>query len=255
MNSFMDEIKAVGFDLFNTLITAEPGAVQEALGTLTRTLKEQGFHFTDEAFKHTYREAALEFIEAAHREGRETHNRFWISATLNRLGHSVEPEDSRIETAIEAYFAMFPSRCHLLPETERMLSGLKDRYRLGLLSNFTHAPAAVRIIQAVGLGAFFDVQLISGDLGYRKPHPTVFQRLVEQLGVEPREALFVGDDLDADVYGALRAGLKPVWTTVVRDQDIPAAQTLLPKSAEVAEDGIPRISAWSDLTDLLADAA
>ena len=53
-----------------------------------------------------------------------------------------------------------------------MLGELKERYRLGLLSNFTHAPAAKEIIDGVGLASLFDVVLISGDLGYRNPHPS-----------------------------------------------------------------------------------
>jgi len=97
-----------------------------------------------------------------------------------------------------------------------MLETLKGKYRLGLLSNFTHAPAALRIIDHMGLSPFFDVVLISGQIGYRKPHPSVFRRLVESLCVNGGETLYVGDDPEADINGALRAGLQPVWFTYAR---------------------------------------
>jgi FMN phosphatase YigB (HAD superfamily) len=64
-----------------------------------------------------------------------------------------------------------------------------------------------------GLDAYLDVQLVSGDLGYRKPHGRVFEALSEQFGVPADQIAFVGDDLDADVHGARAAGLYPIRTT------------------------------------------
>ncbi|MBW1672743.1 MAG: HAD-IA family hydrolase, partial [Deltaproteobacteria bacterium] len=62
--------------------------------------------------------------------------------------------------------------------------------------------------------------LISGELGYRKPHPFVFHQLIEQLGVRKYQILYVGDDPKPDITGAHKAGLQPVLTTYVRDQNI-----------------------------------
>jgi FMN phosphatase YigB (HAD superfamily) len=64
-----------------------------------------------------------------------------------------------------------------------------------------------------GLDAYLDVQLVSGDLGYRKPHGRVFEALSEQFSVPADQIAFVGDDLDADVHGARAAGLHPIRTT------------------------------------------
>ncbi len=249
----MDAIKAVGFDLFNTLIVAEPGAVDKALGCLLRSLRESGFELEETAFRRNHREEALQFIEAAHRSGRETHNRFWISATLKRHGYSVEPDDPRIARAVEDYFSLFPGHCHPIPETADLLGRLKERYRLGLLSNFTHTPAAMAILEAVGLMSYFETVLISGELGWRKPHARVFEQLAANLGVNRDEILFVGDDLDADIVGSREAGLVAVWTTVVRDQGIQAARTLMPEPADPPDDRLLRISCWDDLLGLLGN--
>jgi putative hydrolase of the HAD superfamily len=93
--------------------------------------------------------------------------------------------------------------------------------------------------------------LISGDLGYRKPHVSVFQALSDQLGVEKEEIAFVGDDPEADVEGALRAGLQPVWTTYVRDNNITPAPGVVGKGQTDAEPTVSRISNWEDLLALL----
>jgi len=131
-----------------------------------------------------------------------------------------------------------------------MLTTLRQNYRIGLLSNFTHPPAASQIIAELDLEPFFDVVLISGDLGYRKPHLSVFEALVDQVGVEKEEIVFVGDDPEADVAGALRAGLQPVWTTYVRDNNISPAPGVVGKGQTAPDPTVPRISNWEDLLSL-----
>jgi putative hydrolase of the HAD superfamily len=247
----VDHIKAIGFDLFNTLITAEPQALDEAVRRLTHSLGRSGFAFEHEAFKQAYGEAALRFIKETRRDGKETHNRFWISAALEGQGYNVPPDDIRIARAVDAYFSAFLQYCHLIPGTSEMLESLKGQYRLGLLSNFTHAPAAIEIIDGMGLTSFFDVVLISGELGYRKPHPMVFRRLIDELGVEKNQILYVGDDPEPDIVGAQRAGLQPVWMTYVKDKNIPFVQSALSGRAEKPDSEVPRISTWEELLVLL----
>jgi len=252
--SLMNHITAIGFDLFNTLITVEPHTLDEAMRRLIRSLRQSGLELGDEPFKEAHQEAALRFIEKARQDGRETHNRFWISAALQTQGYDVPPDDPRITAAVNAYFSAFLKRCHLIPGTKEMLRTLRGLYRLGLLSNFTHAPAAREIIDRVGLAPFFDVLLISGELGYRKPHPLVFRRLIEHLGVEKNQILYVGDDPEPDITGAQRAGLQPVWTTYIRDENLPFAPGIISRDAEEPDLKVPRISTWKNLLSLLDKA-
>ncbi len=57
---------------------------------------------------------------------------------------------------------------------------------------------------------FFDVVVVSGEFGLRKPHPKIFEEAIKTLGVEASEAVFVGDSLKADIYGAKRLGFKTI---------------------------------------------
>ena len=249
----MSRIKAIGFDLFNTLIIPDLQALPEAMSRLIDSLQKSGFLLDQKAFREGYREAALRFIEATRQDGRETHNRFWICATLELQGYSLQPDDLRINEAVEAYFSAFPEHCHLIPGTKDMLQTLKGTYRLGLLSNFTHGPAAREIIEHVGLNPFFDVILISGEEGFRKPHPSVFHRLVEGLGVEPDQTIYVGDDPEPDITGAQRAGLRPVWTTYVKNKELPFFINVSPTTSEDIHAHVPRISTWQELFMLLRE--
>ena len=132
-----------------------------------------------------------------------------------------------------------------------MLDILQKSYRIALLSNFTHPPAARNIMSELGLTPFFEVVLISGDLGYRKPHSSVFEELVSQLGIQRDEIAFVGDDPEADITGAFRSGLKPIWTTYVRDNHIEFAPGMLGPTDDDPGPEVPRISDWQDLLTLL----
>jgi len=247
----MENIKAIGFDLFNTLITMEFEALKDALSRLTSSLKANGLAIEHNAFVKAHSEAVLEFLERTKRDGKESHNRFWISTALSKLGQEVPPDSPHISAAVDTYFSAFIQYARLIPGTKEMLTTVRQTYRIGLLSNFTHPPAANQIIAELDLEPFFDVVLISGDLGYRKPHLSVFEALIDQLGVEKEEIAFVGDDPEADVEGALRAGLQPVWTTYVRDNNITPAPGVVGKGQPEPAPIVPRISHWEELLALL----
>lgn len=247
----MQHIQAIGFDLFETLITVHNlVAREETMGRLLQSLQTSGFAIAPEAFPPLYRAAARRFSAAAHQEGKETHNRFWISAALQELGYQVEPEDPCIGLAVEAYFSAFVDYAAPIPGTVDMLARLKTRYRLGLLSNLTHAPAALRIIDKLGMAPFFDVVLVSGELGYRKPHPRVFLALLEQLGTLKEHTAFVGDNLDADVRGAQQVGIQPIWMNYVQAQKALEAPGLTDPLPPATPD-VPTITHWQDLLTLL----
>lgn len=247
----MQPIQAIGFDLFNTLITVDADTMKAAHGMVIASLRESGLSLEEESFKEAYREAAVRFLDDARRSERETHNRFWICEALQSQGHALSPEDPRISTAVEDYFSAFYPRTHLIPGTLEMLGTLRHRYRLGLLSNFTHGPAAWRILTETGLIPFFDVILISGELGYRKPSAFLFQKLAVQLSSKNDGVLYVGDDPEADILGALRAGLQPIWTTYAMDHQVSHAPVTLTREDPAPPPNVPKISGWEDLFKML----
>jgi putative hydrolase of the HAD superfamily len=57
------------------------------------------------------------------------------------------------------------------------------------------------------LSSWVDSLVLSSEVGFRKPHPSFFQAACARLGLPPEKVLCVGDDLENDVRGAIRAGL------------------------------------------------
>ena len=94
----------------------------------------------------------------------------------------------------------------LYPDAEPTLRRLAaDGYSLGLISN---APAGTRKgVEALGLTKYLGTVVISGAVGYTKPHPEIFRIALRKAGVEAGEAVHVGDLYEADIVGARNAGM------------------------------------------------
>jgi len=123
-----------------------------------------------------------------------------------------------------------------------VLSGLREAgISVGLLSN-THWPRHFHehFLERDGLEAWIQTRLYTSEMEHVKPHRSVFEAALAELGVtDPAHAVFVGDRLYDDVWGARRAGLRTVW---VRNDRTPGY--------EVDPDGI--IDTLSELPGLIA---
>lgn len=89
---------------------------------------------------------------------------------------------------------------------ESMLASLRERYRVGLLTN---GPTVAQRAKLVTLGweDAFDAIVITGELTAGKPDGAAFEALLDALDADPGETAYVGDELDADVTGASASGL------------------------------------------------
>lgn len=95
------------------------------------------------------------------------------------------------------------------PDTEPQLRRLAaEGYRLGLVTNWS--TEARGLLCRLGLAAYFDLIVVSAEIGHAKPEPLAFWPLVEAAAESAPETLFLGDNYWSDVVGAWHAGLQPV---------------------------------------------
>lgn len=80
------------------------------------------------------------------------------------------------------------------------------RLRLGLVSN------GIRDLREFVVHHRLDVDAVVGSRahGFVKPHPTIFQAALRQLGVDPEDAAMVGDSFEEDVEGARALGMRAI---------------------------------------------
>src|SRR5215831_17417900 len=97
----------------------------------------------------------------------------------------------------------------LFPETLGVLEQLKQWHlKLGIISNFDSRIYSV--LDSLGIRQFFDAVVLSSETGYCKPDPEIFVAGSSAIGVDPSEALFVGDSPHDDVEAAIRAGFSAI---------------------------------------------
>lgn len=99
--------------------------------------------------------------------------------------------------------------------------------KVGVLTN--SEGRARELVDALGFGAFIDVVVDSGVEGIEKPDPRIFARLAQRLDCCCEEIVHVGDSYEADVLGALGAGMIPIWF-------LPELPTTLPPAVRWCRD-------------------
>jgi len=193
------KIKAVGFDLFGTLIQAKADA-NICLRGIHECLERYGVDTTYETFIEVYRAVRKQQREASQTEHKEVTNSETICEAARVLGHDLQPTSQVVREAVRAYFA--PWELRLMDNALSTLEALRPMVKLGLVSNFTDISFVEEALETLGIHDFFDSITISAGCGWRKPHPRIFEILLRDLGVKPEECLFVGDEVESDVKGA-----------------------------------------------------
>jgi putative hydrolase of the HAD superfamily len=160
----------------------------------------------------------------AHRRNLTNETRTPIFADLLTTHESeASPEDlaNAYRGAIER--ALVP-----VPGAEDLVRDLRREYRVGLL---TDGPVLAQEgkLDALGWENLFDAVVVTGALAAGKPDERAFRTVLEELGVEQSEAVYVGDNADTDVHGARDVGLRAVHVLGREGEPCPRADAALPR--------------------------
>ncbi|MCW4049354.1 MAG: HAD family hydrolase [Candidatus Bathyarchaeota archaeon] len=96
------------------------------------------------------------------------------------------------------------------PDTHQVLTTLKKKYSLSLLTNGPSDSQREKI-RVLGLAKYFDHIVVSGEEGYSKPNPEIFNILAKRVGIPTHEIIYIGNNYEKDVIGAKNAGLRAIW--------------------------------------------
>ncbi len=204
--------KAIIFDFGDTLILTDQWDYDKCLSSLLKSLQDDNVatSIPYDEFKRVYFEVRNEMYVDAESSLKEVIFQQRIAETLRRFSHNTDYDSSIILRAAEAFTDNLMEDLRMEYYVPTLLSQLKKSYKLGLVSNFAYAPGLRKILAHFSLTKFFDVIMISGELGVRKPHPKIFEEALDKLGVAAEESVFVGDSLKADINGAKKLGSRTV---------------------------------------------
>jgi putative hydrolase of the HAD superfamily len=204
-------IKAVIFDYIGTLVNCRGYSMADSEDNLYSALVAEGFELEKVSFLAAYNAAHQKYRKIRYEEFREVTNAVWVSEALCSLGFKVTAEDDRVKAALNVFFQDFIDTLELQPGAKKLLKQTREQCKVGLISNFTHAPVIHKSLRKLNICRYFNAIVISEEVGWRKPKAEIFRDTLNRLQVCADEAVYVGDSPIEDIKGAKDAGLKTVF--------------------------------------------
>ena len=133
--------------------------------------------------------------------------------------------------------------CRMDPDVLSMLSALKEKgLQLALCSNCSQDE--IRPLFTSPLFSFFDAVILSYQVGLMKPDPAIYHLCAGKLSVSPEACLFVGDGGSRELYGAENAGLHALRALWFQEKYHPFIEPMPFPSAHKPEDVLTAIIAF-----------
>jgi putative hydrolase of the HAD superfamily len=169
---------------------------------------------------------------AAWGRGRTDHSSARLHEILAEAG--VDEGHLRREAALTAYRQFWEPHTMTDGQVRPLWEGLHERgIRVGVLSNTIWSGDYHRaVFERDGVLDLIDADVYSSEIAWTKPHPEAFRAAAAALGVEPSEAVYVGDRPFEDVHGSQVAGMRAIW---VPHSEIPLGEQV---SVDVTPDGV-----------------
>jgi putative hydrolase of the HAD superfamily len=109
----------------------------------------------------------------------------------------------------DKYLSRAPRKTNLMPGAFEVIQDLAAHFPLYILTNGFDDIQYVKI-EGAGMRSFFKEIITSQQVGKKKPSPLFFEYALSRAGIQAEEALMIGDHVDADVRGALNAGIPAI---------------------------------------------
>jgi HAD superfamily hydrolase (TIGR01549 family) len=232
-------MKAVLFDLGHTLINYHNewrGPERKAVGNVAKMVCQ----VTDVCDEKDVQVFLLDLLEQGRKRKLTEHVEIPLPDVLNECyaRFDCDGDDGLVLQGMEAFYAVLLEKRELVPGAKEMLEDIRARgYSIGLISDVAWGLTSdypMRDMKHFGLDEYFDDFVFSTDVGIRKPNPRIFKLAMFNIGAKAEESIYVGNNLQADIQGALGVGM----TAVLKRSDFYEHDDRIIPSAKV--------STWDD---------
>ena len=114
------------------------------------------------------------------------------------------------------YIDVLPSNNYLFDGTIELLDHLCNRYELHIITNGFEEVQNIKL-QKSGIDKYFNKIITSEAVGVKKPNPLVFKHALKLANAKAEESYMIGDNLEADVIGALDCGIASIHFNVEKE--------------------------------------
>jgi putative hydrolase of the HAD superfamily len=130
-----------------------------------------------------------------------------LKTVFDELGYPIG--NRKIDQISEAYIEVLGNQTHLMPYAREILDYLNVKYRLHIITN-GFEQVQCRKLKNSGIDHYFHEVIPSERAGVQKPHPDIFKLALNAAEVSSNNAVMIGDSLEADILGALSAGMQAI---------------------------------------------
>ena len=185
----------------------KPGAV---ITHFHKILADQGHDVEINSFRNSYQTSARAQNIQANKTLEEFDHEKRLLDAFEVMNYSKPELHNTVRDLWKEYLTLWPIHSKPYQETMPLLNTLKDSFKLGLVTNFVDGPTARNVFDNLQFEKLFDVIIISGEVGYRKPKRLLFDLALTELSSTPESSVMVGDTVRADVIGPKEIGMKAV---------------------------------------------
>lgn len=204
-------IRAVLFDLDDTLFDHR-GASRAALAEVHRRhAAASDFAAFERHHARILEELHLEVLAGARDLDDARRERF--RRVFAEIG--IELPGSDADEVAAAYRSGYLPSWRAVEGARDLVAAIRERVRVGVISNNLIDETREKLVFCE-LAPLVHTVVVSGDEGISKPDPRLFDIALDRLGVARDEAVMFGDSWAADITGAARAGIRPVWFNPTR---------------------------------------
>ena len=112
----------------------------------------------------------------------------------------------KINEISDLYIRYLSTFTNLFDGAITLLKYLNKKYKLHIITNGFDLVQHYKIKNS-GLSPYFDKIITAEKVGYKKPNPIIFKYALDQTSSEFARSLMIGDNLEADILGALNSGM------------------------------------------------
>jgi putative hydrolase of the HAD superfamily len=194
-------MKAIVFDLDNTLIDRQRAFTEMLKDRIELTLPEDKKHLKEQAVQ-----------DILMWDDNGTVSR---SVSFKKYCDKYEVTCMTSEELSTYWTTISGSVVYLFDDVIDVIAYLKEKYRLAILTSGSPISQR-RKLESTGILNMFELSVVSGEVGIDKPDSRIFDVMCERLNVKPQDCLYVGDNYVNDVLGARNAGWNAIYLNRLR---------------------------------------
>jgi len=227
LNTEKSAVKAVTFDLWETLLFEENGSDLQRTAIrcrrLTQVLAISGLNVSVKEVEAALKETISSLIKIWDKN-KDVPHLDMIRIFLKYASKGKRNlKDEWLKELSKAYVSpLFEAPPYLNPDAGESLEWLRNQKKhIGVICNTGLTPGTElrRFLSQAGVTKYFHVMMFSNEVGIRKPDRRIFSLTAQALKTKPQQIVHIGDNLKSDVWGAKNAGFRAIHLSGTAGRD------------------------------------